>query len=198
MHIINYSPLFKNSANHTNFDFENFNKLTKINEFNESNKENLENPENTKNTNISIEKTLQYLQYLPYPVSNPFLEHLGAKLLSCDIEGEGCLLYLPFQNHFANSWGKVHGGVLMTMMDMSMSWAARAQHLENMGAATIEMKSTFMQAATGDLLIAGSVSHKTATLAFCQAYVYNLRGEICCHSTSTFKYSKRLVASTNP
>jgi uncharacterized protein (TIGR00369 family) len=136
-------------------------------------------------------KNNNQLGFLPYPIHNPFLEHLGAQLIKCD--AQGCLLYLSLAEHMTNSWGKAHGGVLMTVMDMAMSWSARAQHIENLGAATIEMKSTFMRAAMGDLWIAGSVTHKTSTLAFCQAHVYNTEGELCCHSTSTFKYSKRLI-----
>jgi uncharacterized protein (TIGR00369 family) len=132
---------------------------------------------------------------IAYPVNNPFLAHLGVHLLKAD--QQGALLHLPLANHLTNSWGKAHGGVLMTVMDMAMSWSARAQHLDHLGAATIEMKTTFMKAVEGDLWVVGSLVHKTSTLAFCQAHVYNHLGELCCQSTSTFKYSKRLIEVTN-
>ena len=33
----------------------------------------------------------------------------------------------------------------------------------------------------------------TATMAFCEAKLYNDQGEVCCMATGTFKYLKRLA-----
>ena len=51
-----------------------------------------------------------------------------------------------------------------------------------------------MQAATGVLRVKADTVRRTATMAFCEAKLYNDQGEICCMATGTFKYIKRLAA----
>jgi uncharacterized protein (TIGR00369 family) len=79
----------------------------------------------------------------------------------------------------------------MTLLDAAMALAARNFQVE-MGVVTIEMKTSFMQAAQGPLQAQGKLLHRTATLAFTQASVYNAAGDICAHATGTYKYAKRL------
>ena len=82
----------------------------------------------------------------------------------------------------------------MTLMDVTMAVAARSVQ-KDMGVVTIEMKTSFMQPAPGDgsrLTSKGRLIHRTATLAFTEATLYDLQGRACAHSTGTFKYVKRL------
>ena len=56
---------------------------------------------------------------------------------------------------------------------------------------TIEMKTSFMRPAPGDgtpLTGKGRLMHRTATLAFAEATIYDAKGQACAHSTGTFKY----------
>ncbi len=88
----------------------------------------------------------------------------------------------------------------MTLLDVAMSAAARSLNQE-MGAVTIEMKTSFMQAARGMLSGKGRVMHRTATLAFVEATLVDAQGKPCAHATGTFKYVKRLPTgprSVNP
>jgi acyl-coenzyme A thioesterase PaaI-like protein len=65
-----------------------------------------------------------------------------------------------------------------------------------MGVVTIEMKTSFMRPAPGDgsrLTAKGRLIHRTATLAFTEATLFDAQGRACTHSTGTFKYVKRLV-----
>ena len=50
-----------------------------------------------------------------------------------------------------------------------------------------------MQAVNGILRVKADTVRRTATMAFCEAKLYNDQGEVCCMSTGTFKYIKRLA-----
>jgi acyl-coenzyme A thioesterase PaaI-like protein len=58
---------------------------------------------------------------------------------------------------------------------------------------TIELKNNFMQATNGILRVRADTVRRTATMAFCEAKLYNDQGEVCCMATGTFKYIKRLA-----
>ena len=58
---------------------------------------------------------------------------------------------------------------------------------------TIELKNNFMQAANGILRVKADTVRRTATMAFCEAKLYNDQREVCCMATGTFKYIKRLA-----
>ena len=99
----------------------------------------------------------------------------------------------PFdpQPEHLNSFNVVHGGVCMTLLDACMAAAARSVDRE-MGVVTIEMKTTFMQASKGKLTGKGRLMHRTATMAFTEATIYDAEGKPCAHATGTFKYVARL------
>jgi len=121
----------------------------------------------------------------------PFLKLLGVRFLSAEMgKGEILLALKPEHN---NTWEVAHGGVLLTLMDVAMAVAARSADSGDRSVVTIELKNNFMQAATGILRVKADTVRHTATLAFCEAKLYNDQGEICCMSTGTFKYLKRLA-----
>lgn len=125
-----------------------------------------------------------------FPVRIPFIEKLGLELHSC--EGGKAELRLDLDEAHMNSWDVAHGGVVMTMLDVVMAMAARSQHLDGPGCATIEMKTSFMRPGEGQLRAVGTLLHRTATMAFCEASVVNAEGELCAHATGTFKYLRAL------
>jgi len=58
-----------------------------------------------------------------------------------------------------------------------------------------------MQPARGKLSGKGRLMHRTATMAFTEATIFDSEGRACAHSTGTFKYVKRLpigARSANP
>ncbi|MCX7258214.1 MAG: PaaI family thioesterase [Polaromonas sp.] len=131
----------------------------------------------------------------------PFVTHLGFALELFE-GGASALGYTPLPEHL-NSFAVTHGGVCMTLLDVAMALAARSVQKE-MGAVTIEMKTSFMRPAPGDgsrLTAKGRLLHRTATLAFTEATLYDAKGQACAHATGTFKYVKRLATgarSVNP
>ena len=127
----------------------------------------------------------------------PFVTHLGF-VLELFEGGESVIDYTPRAEHL-NSFAVTHGGAVMTLMDVAMAVAARSVQKE-MGVVTIEMKTSFMRAAPGDgskLTAKGRLMHRTATLAFTEATLYNQLGQACAHSTGTFKFVKRLPTGAN-
>jgi uncharacterized protein (TIGR00369 family) len=80
----------------------------------------------------------------------------------------------------------------MTFLDVIMATAARSVR-PGMGVVTIEMKTSFMQAARGPLTARGHLMHRTATMAFTEGTVFDAQGKACAHATGTFKYMRRLA-----
>lgn len=120
----------------------------------------------------------------------PFLKLLGVRFLNAEL-GKGEIL-LALKPEHTNTWAVAHGGVLLTLMDVAMAVAARSADPGDRSVVTIEMKNNFMQAASGILRVKADTVRTTATMAFCEAKLYNDQGEICCMATGTFKYLKRL------
>ena len=126
---------------------------------------------------------------ISFGVAIPFVEHLGFTLER--FEGGESELHYTAQPEHLNSFFVAHGGACMTLMDVTMAAAARSVQPET-GVVTIEMKTSFMQPARGPLVGRGRLMHRTATMAFTEATIYDEQGRICSHATGTFKYVKRL------
>ncbi|MCU0814829.1 MAG: PaaI family thioesterase, partial [Burkholderiaceae bacterium] len=87
-------------------------------------------------------------------------------------------------------------GVVMTLLDVAMAVAARSVQRHGAepghGVATVEMKTSFMQPAEGELRAHGRLIHRTATLAFCEGWLADDHGHRCAHASGTFKYLRAL------
>ncbi|MEN9474411.1 MAG: hypothetical protein RIS48_1131 [Pseudomonadota bacterium] len=126
---------------------------------------------------------------MEFPVHIPFVELLGFELLRW--ENDEAEIRFDARTEHQNSFSVVHGGALMTLLDVAMAHAARSGHPE-LGAVTIEMKTSFMQAARGSLRALARVLHRSATMAFVEASVFDAEGGLCCHASGTFKCIRRL------
>lgn len=126
---------------------------------------------------------------MEFQVHIPFVAHLGFSLRRW-ADGEAEITYDPAPEHL-NSFNVVHGGASMTLLDVVMAHAARSVQTD-MGCVTIEMKTSFMQAARGPLRATGRLLHRTATMAFTEGHVFDAQGKLCAHASGTFKYVRRL------
>ena len=124
----------------------------------------------------------------------PFIHLLGAQLLRFE-EGESEIA-LDIRDELNNSWHVAHGGVVMTLLDVAMAHAARSIHAHEPdhgpGVVTVEMKTSFMRPAEGRLRAAATLLHRSTTLAFCEASVFDDDNHLCAHATGTFKYLRKL------
>ena len=128
----------------------------------------------------------------------PFVNLLGFELELFE-GGQSAIGYTPGPGHL-NSFAVTHGGAIMTLLDVTMAVAARSVQ-KDMGVVTIEMKTSFMQPAPGDgskLTGKGRLMHRSTSLAFTEATLYDAQGRACAHATGTFKYVKRLTRGAKP
>ena len=128
----------------------------------------------------------------PMPViESPFVDHLGAKLVSA-ADGVSEIL-LPLQPYLLNTWDVAHGGVTMTLADVALAMAARSVAGDGMGVVTVEMKVNFMQPGRGELRATGRVLHRSTTMAYCEGEIRDSEGHFVAKALGTFKYMRRLA-----
>ena len=123
-----------------------------------------------------------------FAVDIPFVDLLGFELEIFEA-GEARIRYASNPDHF-NAAGVTHGGALMTLLDVAMATAARSVQKDT-GLVTIAMNTTFMQTARGQLSCKGRLIHRSESLAFTEATVYDEAGQSCAHATGTFKFMRR-------
>jgi uncharacterized protein (TIGR00369 family) len=131
---------------------------------------------------------------LQFPVHIPFVELLGLELWGLG-QGEAELRLNLAPSHL-NSWDVAHGGLLMSLLDVVMAHAARSVNARGddfgPGVATVEMKTSFLRPAEGELRATGRLLHRATTLAFTEGQVFNAAGQLCAHASGTFKYLRAL------
>ena len=125
---------------------------------------------------------------MTFGVQIPFVNLLGFELLV--FEGGQSQIDFDTRPEHENSFGVTHGGAVMTLLDVTMATAARSVQPE-MGVVTIEMKTSFMRPCRGKLVSKGRLMHRTGTMAFTEATIYDGQGKACAHATGTFKYVRR-------
>ncbi len=125
-------------------------------------------------------------------VEIPFVNHLGFELVLFE-GGWSEIRYAPAPEHL-NSFQVLHGGAVMTLLDVTMAVASRSVRQDS-GIVTIEMKTSFMRPAKGAVVGKGRLIHSTTKMAFTEGMVYDEAGELCAHATGTFKYVQRAPAA---
>ena len=132
---------------------------------------------------------------MKFPIPIPFAETLGFELLR--FEGGNAEIALELRPELCNSWMVAHGGVTMTLLDVVMAHAARSPmpdvEPDTRGVVTIEMKTSFLRPGAGRLLAKGKLLHRSNTLAFCEASIFDPDQLLVAHATGTFKYLRGLA-----
>jgi uncharacterized protein (TIGR00369 family) len=131
---------------------------------------------------------------MEFPLHIPFVEELGLELHRFD--NGHAEVQVDLETAHLNSWEVAHGGVLMTMLDVAMAHAARSANSKEPDhgpcVVTVEMKTSFMRPAEGRLTAKGVLLHRSTTMAFCEASVFDEDKHLCAHATGTFKYLRKL------
>lgn len=128
----------------------------------------------------------------PFGYEIPFVNWVGLEMVFYE-NGKSLMRLNPRPEH-SNSMGMVHGGVVMTMLDVGMATAARsaakvdAPPGEEPRVITIEMKSTFMKPSTGIIEVRGTVLSHTRSMAFCEAEIVDSHNRVCAKGSGTFRY----------
>ena len=121
-----------------------------------------------------------------YGMRIPFTEHLGVNLV--EMTKEHALVVIEKRPELLNSWGATHGGVIMTMLDLVMSWAVRGHYDIIGGVLTVDMSVGFMKAGYGEKILAeGRVLHGGKSTAFCEGEARDVDGSLLAKAIGTFK-----------
>jgi uncharacterized protein (TIGR00369 family) len=128
----------------------------------------------------------------PLPPEIPFANLLGIRLV--EHQQGRAVIELDMRDDLRNSWGVAHGGVVMTLADISLAIAARTMDPLVRGAMTVEMKTSFIGPGQGTLRAEGRCLKAGASLAFCEGEVTDERGELVAKSVGTFMLRKGRVA----
>ena len=121
-----------------------------------------------------------------YQKKIPFVAHL--KIMT-DALGDGTArLSLPIEPHLTNSLGTVHGGVIMSLLDVALCTAARTLHPQSMGVVTIDLATTFIDGGRGSRLLADArVLKDTKSITFVEAEAKNEDGSIVAKALATVR-----------
>jgi uncharacterized protein (TIGR00369 family) len=124
-------------------------------------------------------------------IESPFIDHLGAQLLSA-ADGQAEVL-LTLRPEHLNTWSVAHGGITMTLADAALALAARSLAANGVGVVTVEMKVNFMQPGSGELRAVGRVLHRSTTMAYCEGEIRDSEGHFVAKALGTFKYMRKLA-----
>jgi uncharacterized protein (TIGR00369 family) len=121
-----------------------------------------------------------------YQKKIPFITHLK---IQTDQLGEGSArLSLPIEPHLTNSLGTAHGGVIMSLLDVSVCTAARTLHPDSIGVITIDLSASFIGGASGARLYAEArVLKDGRTMSFVEAEAKNEDGSLVAKAIATVR-----------
>ena len=119
------------------------------------------------------------------PSFTPFVEHLGVELVRFE-KGQS-EIKLDLHAHHENGLAVAHGGVIMTLLDVAMALAAKSSDPDGLGVVTVEMKTTFLRPAKGELYAFGWCDHYSSTMAFCRAELRDTHDRLLAQAMGTFK-----------
>jgi uncharacterized protein (TIGR00369 family) len=120
-----------------------------------------------------------------FDIRIPLVEHLGIRLLELR-DGTAVMAFDPRPEH-GNSWGGVHGGILLTLLDIGMGTAARGLEPGCAGATTVELKANFLAVAKGALTTRCRAQRTGRSLIFAEGEVHDGAGTLLAKGSGTFK-----------
>ena len=116
----------------------------------------------------------------------PFVSHL--KILTETLDKGSARLSLPVEKHLTNSLGTVHGGVIMSLLDVALCTAARTLHPESVGVITINMTTSFIQAGNSAKLYADArVLKDGRSMSFVEGEAKNEDGTLVAKAIATVR-----------
>jgi uncharacterized protein (TIGR00369 family) len=120
-----------------------------------------------------------------FDIHVPFIDHLG---IGMAVRRAGVVgVTLDSRQELTNSWGSVHGGVLMTLLDVALASAGRSLDETCNGALTVEMKVNFIAAAFGTVHGEGRAQRAGRSLIFSEGELTAEDGTLLAKATGTFK-----------
>jgi uncharacterized protein (TIGR00369 family) len=121
----------------------------------------------------------------PFGVKIPFAEHLGIRLV--ETTQARSIIALDRRPEISNSMQAMHGGVIMTMLDLVMTVSVRAHYGVAGGVITIDMSTSFIRPGAGTILAEGRVLNGGKTMCFCEGEARDESGKLLAKAMGTFR-----------
>ena len=117
----------------------------------------------------------------------PFMRLLGVRREFS--EGGRARIVLDERAELGNVVGTVHGGVLMTLLDVAMASAAVSHRDFSCTAVSLNVDSSFLAPARGQLTADGEVlEHEDDDLVLCRATITDPHGVVVAQGLGSFRY----------
>jgi len=121
-----------------------------------------------------------------YQKKIPFVSHL--KILTEELGKGTARLSMPVEAHLRNSLGTVHGGAIMSLLDVALCTAARTLHPESVGVVTIDLSTSFIGGGSGAKLYAEArVMRDGRSMSFVEAEAKNDDGSLVAKAIATVR-----------
>jgi uncharacterized protein (TIGR00369 family) len=115
----------------------------------------------------------------------PFSQHLGVKVEALD---KGMArMSMEIRPEFMTSWGTAHGGSILSLLDITLSMAARTLYDPPRSIMTINLSTQFIGTTTGLLIAEGRVMRAGQTTLFCEGEARSATGELIAKAIGTFR-----------
>ncbi|WP_201836446.1 PaaI family thioesterase [Microvirga zambiensis] len=106
--------------------------------------------------------------------------------LHIDYPDERCVIEFPVHDFLFNPQGSLHGGIIATVMDISMGHLLR--HHYGQGGSTLQLNIQYVRALRkGTARCEASFVHRGRSIAFLQTKLYDAPLRIAASATSTWK-----------
>jgi uncharacterized protein (TIGR00369 family) len=134
----------------------------------------------SKRETLTVEHARAYQKKIPF---------IGLLRIATDELGQGTAkLSLPVAEHLTNSLGSVHGGVIMSLLDVALCTAARTLHPESQGVITINLSTSFIGAGSGERLLAEArVLKDGRSMSFVEGEARNADGSLVAKAVGTVR-----------
>ena len=121
-----------------------------------------------------------------FGIEIPFATYCGVKAVAA--EPGCCRLFVAMRDEHKNQLGIMHGGVMLTLLDVAMGTAARLS--AGASVMTVDMQSTFIAPGRGDLSAEGRVLRPGRSLIFCEGEVRDAAGTLVAKASGLFKIAR--------
>lgn len=125
----------------------------------------------------------------------PFTRLVGAQREFS--EGGRARLVLDARPELGNVIGAVHGGVLVTLLDVAMASAAVSLFDFARTAVTLNLNTSFLAPGHGRLAADGEVVQHDDSVAWCRASVTDAAGRVVAQAQGSFRYLPLPQATSN-
>lgn len=116
----------------------------------------------------------------------PFMQLLGMRREFS--EGGHARMVMEPRPELGNVIGAMHGGVVLTMLDVAMASAAVSRLAFTRTAVTLNLDSSFLAPGRGRLTCDGEVLEEDGDVALCRAQVTDDDGRLVAQALASFRY----------